>query len=119
VACQIWNNVFRWLGASPIPFVDIHNHFSLFGDLLKGSNNKRYRQLIWLATTWSIWKKRNNVIFLGDFVNVSSLLDQIIYIAWFWFIGRGVFTTLVTFSDWCKNLLESFCWSLRIFLFEL
>jgi hypothetical protein len=112
---QIWNHVFRWLGTNYIPFVDIQNHFTLFGELFKGSKFKRYRQIIWLATTWSIWRKRNNIIFRGDFINVSTLLDQIIYISWYWYIGRGGFNSSSTFSDWCNNPLDCFlcflgCW---------
>jgi hypothetical protein len=41
----------RWLGSKLIPFVDAYNHFTLFGDLLKGNNNKRFCDIIWLATT--------------------------------------------------------------------
>jgi hypothetical protein len=87
VSSLIWSKVFRWMGVNPISFVDISNHFTLFGDLLKGGHYKKFRHLIWLATTWSIWRKRNNIIFRGEFVNISSIssLDQIIYIAWFWF----------------------------------
>jgi hypothetical protein len=87
------------------PYIEVmlKYHFTLFGELFKGSKFKRYRHIIWLATTWSIWRTRNNIIFRGDSVNVSTLLDQIIYIAWFWYIGRGGFNTSSTFSDWCNN----------------
>jgi hypothetical protein len=77
------------MGVNPISFVNITNHFTLFGGLLKGSHYKKFRHLILLATTWSIWRKRNNIVFRGEFVNTSSLVDQIIYIAWFWLISRG------------------------------
>jgi hypothetical protein len=96
------------MGVNPISFVNITNHFTLFGGLLKGSHYKKFRHLIWLATTWSIWRKRNNIVFRGEFVNTSSLVDQIIYIAWFWLISRGGLSTSVTFSDWCRNPLCCF-----------
>jgi hypothetical protein len=96
------------MGAKCFPCVDIHNHFSLFGALLKGSNHKRVRHIIWFATIWCIWRKRNNIIFRGDFVNVSSLVDQIIYNVWFWCIGRVGIDANVTFSDWCKNPMDCF-----------
>jgi hypothetical protein len=49
-------------------------------------------------------KKINNplfyILFRGDCVNASSLVDQIIYIAWFWFIGHsGNTNNLVFFLD--------------------
>jgi hypothetical protein len=82
VPSLIWSKVFRWMRVNPISFVVISNHFTLFGGLLKGSHYKKFRYLIWLITTWSIWRKRNNIIFRGEFVNISSIssLDQIIYI---------------------------------------
>jgi hypothetical protein len=107
------------MGSKFIPFVDIHNHFTLFGDLLKGSNNKKFRHIIWLATTWSIWRKRNNILFRGEFVNVSSLVDQIIYITWFlfWLIGREGVNVNVAFSNWCVNPLT--CMMYLSFVLEL
>jgi hypothetical protein len=108
VSSQIWSKVFRWMGVNPISFVNITNHFTLFGGLLKGGHYKKFHHLIWLETTWTIWRKRNNIVFRGEFVNISSLVDQIICIAWFWFIGRGGLSTYVTFFDWCRNPLCCF-----------
>jgi hypothetical protein len=96
------------MGINPIGFVNINNHFTLFVGLLIGGHYKKFCHLIWLATTWSIWRKQNNIVFRGDFVNIPSLVDQIIYIVWFWFIGRGGLSTSVTFSDWCRNPLSCF-----------
>jgi hypothetical protein len=96
------------MGINPISYVDITNHFTLFGGFVKGGHYKKFCHLIWLAATWSIWRKRNNIVFRGEFVNISSLVDQIICIAWFWFIGRGGLSTYVTFFDWCRNPLCCF-----------
>jgi hypothetical protein len=32
-----------------------------------------------LATTWIIWWTHYNIVFRGEFVNVTSLVHQIIY----------------------------------------
>jgi hypothetical protein len=102
---QVWRIIFRWMKTTPLAFVNIHDHFSHFGKLIKGGNGKKFRHIIWLATTWSLWKKRNNIIFRGEEVNIPSLVDHIIYFAWFWFIGRGGLNVNVTFSDWCNDPL--------------
>jgi hypothetical protein len=39
--------------------------------------NKRFRHVIWLATTWSLWRARNNILFRGETVNISLLVDQL------------------------------------------
>jgi hypothetical protein len=61
--------------------------------------NKRSRHIIWLATTWCLWCHRNNIVFHGDYVKASSLVEQIKYIAWFWLIGREKLNVNVAFSD--------------------
>ncbi|CAJ2634610.1 unnamed protein product [Trifolium pratense] len=108
VTKQIWCKIFKWMGTRFCSATDVPNHLIQFGVLITGSNNERFRHIIWLATTWSIWRMRNNIIFRGDFVNVSSLVDQIIYIAWFWFIGRSRNIDNVAFIDWCNNPLACF-----------
>jgi hypothetical protein len=110
-SCKIGSNYgegFGWMGIQAIPFAGIQNHFTLFGTCLKGSQNKKHRHIIWLATTWCIWRKRNNIVFRGESMNISSLVEQIIYIAWFWYIGRGGNCSNVSFSDWCSSPLDCF-----------
>jgi hypothetical protein len=97
IAIQIWNRIFGWMGIQAIPFAGIQNHFAQFGTCLKGSHNKKHRHIIWLATTWCIWRKRNNIVFRGESMNISSLVEQIIYIAWFWYIGRGEIVLMYLF----------------------
>jgi hypothetical protein len=108
VSIEVWSNIFRWLRLNLIHFVNICNHFNLFGTTLKGATNKRSRHLIWLATTWCLWRHRNNIVFRGDSVNASSLVEQIKYIAWFWLIGREKLNVNVAFSDWCTDPLPCF-----------
>jgi hypothetical protein len=42
---------------------------------------------------------------VGGHVNISSVVEQIMYISWFWLVGREKLIDNVTFSDWCKNPL--------------
>jgi hypothetical protein len=51
---------------------------------------------------------RNNIVFRGERVNIISLVDQIIYISWFWFIGRVESNANLVFSEWCNNHLYCF-----------
>jgi hypothetical protein len=45
------------------------------------------RYLIWLATIRILWNVRNNIVFIGEVANVSTIVNQIILISGFWFIG--------------------------------
>jgi hypothetical protein len=106
VTATVWSLIFVWMGIQGSSARNIQQHFLWFGDLLKGKHSKRVKHIIWLATMWSLWRTRNNIIFRGDFVNVQSLVDQIIYISWFWFISRVGTNVNFVFSDWCNNPLK-------------
>jgi hypothetical protein len=106
VTATVWSLIFGWMGIQGSSARNIQQHFLWFGDLLKGKHSKRVKHIIWLATMWSLWRTRNNIIFRGDFVNVQSLVDQIVYISWFWFISRVGTNVNFVFSDWCNNPLK-------------
>jgi hypothetical protein len=74
------------------------------------SSNKRpkVRHIIWLATTWCLWRLRNNIVFRGFVPNLSSIVEQITLISWFWFLGRSGIHTPYAFIDWCNNSLACF-----------
>jgi hypothetical protein len=89
-----------WISIHSSDVSNIQQHFLIwFGDLSKGKHSKRVKHIIWLATMSSLWHTRNNIIFRGDFVNVQSLVDQIVYISWFWFISRIGVNVNIVFSD--------------------
>jgi hypothetical protein len=47
-------------------------------------------------------------LFRGDSVNISSLFNQILYIAWLWFIDNLRSNVDFSFFDWCNNPLACF-----------
>jgi hypothetical protein len=102
VSNSVWIIIFKWMGLTPITNASVQQHFLMFGDLIKSNVNKRYRHVIWLATTWCIWRWRNQIVFRGDRVNISTLVDQIIYMLWFWFTGRLRSNVDIFFDTWCN-----------------
>jgi hypothetical protein len=108
VILQLWDAIFNWLGTTSVTYVSVTDHFLNFGGILKGKKTKGLRHIIWLATTWCIWRSRNNILFRGDSVNISSLFNQILYIAWLWFIGSLRNNVDFSFPDWCNNPLACF-----------
>jgi hypothetical protein len=105
---QVWEYIFKWMRVSFIDFSSVTDHFLSFGSIIRGKNSKKLRHIIWLATTWCIWRTRNNILFRGDHINFNSLVNQIVYIAWLWFIGRLRRNVDFSFSDWCNNPLDCF-----------
>jgi hypothetical protein len=78
---QVWHHIFKWMGFNFLGFSSIIDHFLSFGGLFGGKKIKKFRYIIWLATTWCIWRTRNNILFRGEPINITSLVNQIVYIA--------------------------------------
>jgi ribosomal protein L30/L7E len=110
IQCQfsstVWRKILAWLGLNSISSTSVQHHFLLFGDLIKSKVNKKHRHIIWLATTWCIWRRRNNLVFRDDRATIFSTVNQIIYMSWFWFSGRLRCNVDITFDYWCTNPLD-------------
>jgi hypothetical protein len=63
VIVQVWSYIFKWMGVNFLVFTSVLDHLLSFGGIIKGKNTKRLRHIIWLATTWCIWRTRNNILF--------------------------------------------------------
>ncbi|CAJ2639614.1 uncharacterized protein LOC123915271 [Trifolium pratense] len=100
---EVWRNVLKWIGLSTPMDVEGIDHFLLFGELFKVKDKGRVRHLVWLATTWNLWKMRNNVIFQGVIPDSSALLDSIKLSSWIWFNGRYGRNVFCPLSNWCLD----------------
>ena len=78
----------------------------LFGELVNlKKEGGRVSRLIWLATMWSIWKHRNNVIFKGVNPDATTLVNEIKTTSWLWFSNRYGRNTSPSFLHWCLDPL--------------
>ncbi|CAJ2672610.1 uncharacterized protein LOC123895689 [Trifolium pratense] len=82
------------------------DHFMAFGELFNVKDKWRIRHLVWLATTWNLWKVRNNVIFNGGIMDESALLEEIKLTSWLWFSRRFGRKACIHFSSWCLDPLS-------------
>jgi hypothetical protein len=101
----VWNLVFQWIGRSSSTgagVMGIH-HFSSFGILFRNPKCGRSKHLIWLTTTWCVWKLRNQVVFNGVVPSLSSLMEDIKTFSWLWFNGRIASNSCISFFDWCQD----------------
>ena len=61
----------------------------------------------WLALTWTIWQKRNNILFSNGTFNANNLLDDALFLLWTWL--RNLEPAFVThYNQWSSNLRECF-----------
>jgi hypothetical protein len=97
----IWDAISQWLGNTVPTEVDRWTHFLKFGDLVSLKKGGGWvSRLIWLATTWSIWKHRNDVIFKGVNSDATALLNDIKAVSWFWLSSRYGRNSSIPFLNW-------------------
>jgi hypothetical protein len=58
--------------------------------------------LIWHATIWTLWNKRNAKLFTGKTCQVAEVVDEIKQVAWQWFIHR-LGKSPCLFYEWVWN----------------
>lgn len=81
VAMDIWKEIYKWLGISTALPQTARSHLLQFQ--FGGSKNKGV-SAIWLATTWTIWLIRNDVVFRDVVPCLTNALDLIKWRAWHW-----------------------------------
>jgi hypothetical protein len=106
---NVWHRIFIWMGLNFNNSNSVQQHFLIFGDLIKSRATKvniKHCHIIWLATMWCLWRARNNTVFREDWVTINSLVDQIIYMSWFWFSSPLRSNVDISFDSWCINPLD-------------
>ncbi|XP_058760381.1 uncharacterized protein LOC131633708 [Vicia villosa] len=106
-AAEVWNQVCAWAG------IDFFQEDSISAQLLACSNCVRgnipvkKRLLLWLVFAWSIWCKRNAVIFKNEAAVTVEVFEQIRLSSWQWHIIGVNVKGLSNYYLWCQNPMES------------
>lgn len=101
---KVWCKVYQWLGDTSAMSNDGISHFLQFLGSFAGKDRKNGKGFVWLATIWSLWNYRNNVIFQGKDVDLSNALELIQYKSWIW-LKVKVKGFRFTFYEWLSNPL--------------
>jgi len=100
---KVWYLVHQWLGvytADPLTLVD---HFIQFGTSAGFPKSQcSFMHLIWFATSWVIWKERNDRLFRTKENSYVQLLENIRLLSYSWHREKFV-TSYFKFHDWCQN----------------
>jgi hypothetical protein len=102
---EVWRQVCLWLGVVSNLQEGGWKLFLHYGSLVKNKKGMKVRHLIWLATTWCLWRMRNNILFRDENADFAVVFDQIKFISWLWFSGRAGRKTGYSFYNWCCNPL--------------
>jgi hypothetical protein len=81
----IWHYTYRWLNVSSVSPFTVGDHFIQFtalGGLVKARQS--ILQVLWFATSWEIWKERNNRLFNGKQCSTLQVVDKIKSLSFLW-----------------------------------
>nr|KYP61726.1 Putative ribonuclease H protein At1g65750 family [Cajanus cajan] len=84
-AYSVWLSIFDWFGVSTVLHNSCHENFAHFIGIPRCSGRDKMRwSVVWLATIWSLWLARNNVIFKDKVVAITDLVELIKIRSWNW-----------------------------------
>jgi hypothetical protein len=73
------------IGVSAVMLENVIDHFTQFSHIGGATWSRRsILQVIWLATTWELWKERNNRIFNNLESSISQVVDKIKSVTFRW-----------------------------------
>jgi len=100
IAARLWKMCDSWLGLYSVHHNSAEIHFLQFEHLgLSKSCNIVWR-CMWVATIWSIWNQRNNIIFRNAKVDVEEMFSLAQVKTWVWIIKKYPRASF-SYSDWC------------------
>jgi hypothetical protein len=103
---SVWVQISNWVGKNILTGAECWNNFMMFGKLISSKKGGGHvNRLIWLATTWCLWKHRNQVIFKGATPDATVIVNEVKSFSWFWFSSRFGRNSNSTYSLWCLDLL--------------
>ncbi|XP_058759850.1 uncharacterized protein LOC131633146 [Vicia villosa] len=108
VTSSIWRRVYMWLDLSE--FMSLEDFVAFFhncGKLLC-LNKRTIVAIVWLATVWSIWIKRNAVIFKEESFSFTECMSEIVYNPWCWLCSSYKKVNLCNYYYWNILPLECF-----------
>ncbi|CAL0327858.1 unnamed protein product [Lupinus luteus] len=80
-------------------------------DLLSPNHRPKLWSTIWLATIWSIWLSRNDIIFKSTNPSLHHILDTAKVNSWLWINAKAGNDTF-SYSEWMSFPLD--CYNINL-----
>lgn len=108
VVSRVWLKVFEWIW--PIDNLVLEEFVGFNGIPVKDKAKKAIILVIWLATAWCIWNRRNAIIFKKEKFSFTECFSEIIYISWLWLLNHYKLMNMCNFHIW--NILPLSCFEM-------
>jgi hypothetical protein len=67
-------------------------------------SSQLYLKIIWLASSWAIWRARNNSVFKNAVIDPHDILEKVKLNSFLW-ISSNFVTIAFGFHDWWRHPL--------------
>ncbi|XP_058765712.1 uncharacterized protein LOC131639232 [Vicia villosa] len=86
----VWKEMADWIGMSYFCFEDLKENFRYWSNYVRAKKVKKGKEgIIWLAILWSIWLRRNEIVFNNSSWNSRDVVWSCKALIWRWsFIGK-------------------------------
>lgn len=122
---KVWNACYSWTSpnfayAAPNFVV---GHFWLNSYLGRSDKERHIWKVMWCAIIFHIWKERNNCIFSQQFMDWKLLVQDIMFLVWFWALyhlclNSHTCSGVVIFKHACfrarERIMDWISWMYRI-----
>jgi len=103
----IWWETLSWVNNSGAFPKDPRQHFLQHGSMgVDGIWATRWKYW-WLAVTWTIWQRRNKMIFSNESFDSNKLIDEAAFLLWTWLRNLEKDFSM-HFNQWSSNLRAGF-----------
>ncbi|XP_058726592.1 uncharacterized protein LOC131597952 [Vicia villosa] len=87
VVSNIWRKVYELIGSFDDLTLEEFEGFFSIAEKLKNKEKNIVVSVIWLATAWCIWNRRNTIIFINDSLSFRECMSEVIFSSWSWLLS--------------------------------
>ncbi|KAL5155381.1 putative ribonuclease H protein [Glycine soja] len=103
----MWWESLSWVNNVGVFPQDPRQHFLQHGSIVADGLRTNRWKCWWLAVTWTIWKKRNDIIFSNDSFDINKMMEEAAFLMWTWLRNLEK-DFVIHFNQWSSNLREGF-----------
>ncbi|XP_058783739.1 uncharacterized protein LOC131658465 [Vicia villosa] len=100
VARRVWEKVANWLGLDQGYAGDCCSYLKQMVERMSKLCSVRRAAVIWMCTSWCIWKQRNDVIFENGVRDIDEIFHNVQMYSWWWLNIGNKQKVFCSFYEW-------------------
>ncbi|XP_058726341.1 uncharacterized protein LOC131597678 [Vicia villosa] len=108
VSKTMWSRKFLWVGIASVISLEVFMDFGILQTKVKSLKDRRRLNIIWIATSWSLWCMRNAIIFEQGQYSFDVVYYNVMFYSWSWLATKSMFSPSSSFFDWYMAPLDYF-----------